>query len=327
MNDGRLEADHRRLDYRNFTDDEEVTLLTHKRDTDVPDNPVSDVCDGPDSQIHNEKTLHGARPRRNERERPPVGVLDLEAAGGVGAGRWINMESRPSAVTRQTARLWLIRDRFIAGHSSCELRRHLDSVPSETWWIVAVSGRATLTRRSIELVNLVRIQFIRPMWWGTRDNISETTPVAVVTRPRSGPDQLEDLLRRLLMAVDTPAPISEVPAVEKLLQRLMAETQSHPPPVVSPPESVGLEKMLRSFLSGQQQTWPPSRQRPIRRDWNGVVCLSCGKSGHAATWCPTLDESFPFRVRRHCYMGSELARISRSSPRALERPRRHHTNQ
>ena len=32
----------------------------------------------------------------------------------------------------QTARLWLIRDRFIAGHSSCELRRYLDSVPLET---------------------------------------------------------------------------------------------------------------------------------------------------------------------------------------------------
>ena len=32
----------------------------------------------------------------------------------------------------QTARLRLIRDRFIAGHSSCELLRYLDSVPSET---------------------------------------------------------------------------------------------------------------------------------------------------------------------------------------------------
>ena len=31
----------------------------------------------------------------------------------------------------QTARLRLIRDRFIAGHSSCELCRHLDSVPPE----------------------------------------------------------------------------------------------------------------------------------------------------------------------------------------------------
>ena len=33
---------------------------------------------------------------------------------------------------RQTARLRLIRDRFIAGHSNCDLRRHLDSAPPET---------------------------------------------------------------------------------------------------------------------------------------------------------------------------------------------------
>ena len=32
----------------------------------------------------------------------------------------------------QTAHLRLIRDRFIAGHGSCELRRHLDSVPPES---------------------------------------------------------------------------------------------------------------------------------------------------------------------------------------------------
>ena len=30
------------------------------------------------------------------------------------------------------ARLRIIRDRFVAGHTSCELRRHLDSVPPET---------------------------------------------------------------------------------------------------------------------------------------------------------------------------------------------------
>ena len=32
----------------------------------------------------------------------------------------------------QTARLLLIPNRFIGGHNSCELRRHLDSVPPET---------------------------------------------------------------------------------------------------------------------------------------------------------------------------------------------------
>ena len=31
-----------------------------------------------------------------------------------------------------TARLNIIRDRFVAGHDSCALRRHLDSVPPDT---------------------------------------------------------------------------------------------------------------------------------------------------------------------------------------------------
>ena len=52
---------------------------------------------------------------------------------------------------------------------------------------------------------------------GDSDNISETTRVSAVTRPRSGPDQLEDLLRRLLMAVDTPAPIPEVPPCREVV--------------------------------------------------------------------------------------------------------------
>ena len=68
---------------------------------------------------------------------------------------------------------------------------------------------------------------------GDSDNINETKRVAAVTRPKSGPVQLEDFLRRLLAAVDTPAPVPEAPAVEKLLQCLAAETQSRLSPVVS----------------------------------------------------------------------------------------------
>ena len=196
----------------------------------------------------------------------------------------------------QTARLRLIRDRFIVGHSSCELRRHLDSVPPETPNVVdrcrVWESHADPAFRWISKPSPVPIYPTYVV--GDSNNISETTQVAVVNRPRSGPDQLEDLLRWLLMAVDSPAPIPEVPPVEKLLQRLVTETQSRPSPVVSPPASMGLEKMLRSFLSGQQPTRPPPRQRLIRRDWSGVVCFSCGKSGHAATRCPNLDESFLF---------------------------------
>ena len=86
--------------------------------------------------------------------------------------------------------------------------------------------------------------------------------------------------------------------VEKLSQRLVTETQSWPSPVVSPPASAGLEQMLRSFLSRQQPTRPPPIPRPVRRDWNDVVCFSSGKSGHAATRCPNLNESFPFMQPR-----------------------------
>ena len=198
----------------------------------------------------------------------------------------------------QTARLRLIRDRFIAGHSSCEPWRHLDSVPPETPIRDVVDRCRAWESHADPAVRRVSKPSPDPIYpayvVGDSDSISETTWVAAVTQPRSGPDQLEDLLRRLLMAVDSPAPIPEVPPVEKLLQRLVTETQSRPSPVVSPPALAGLEQMLRSFLSGQQPTRPPPRQRPIRRDWNGVVCFSCGKSGHAATRCPNLDESFPF---------------------------------
>ena len=86
----------------------------------------------------------------------------------------------------QTAHLRLIRDRFIAGHSSCEL--YLDSVPPDS-----------------------------------------VPQVAMVTKPKSPPDQVEDLLKRLLTGMASPAPVPapvpEVPMVEKLLQRLVAETR------------------------------------------------------------------------------------------------------
>ena len=181
----------------------------------------------------------------------------------------------------QTARLQLIRDRFIAGHSSCELRRYLDSIPPETPMRDVVDRCRVWESHADPAVRRVSKTSPDPIYPAyvveDSDNISETKRVAAVTRPKSGPDQLEDMLRRLLAAIATQAPVPalvpDVPAVEKLLQRLVAETQSRPPPVVTPPESVGLEKLLRSYLSGQQPVRPQTRQRPIRRDWNGVVSV------------------------------------------------------
>ena len=185
----------------------------------------------------------------------------------------------------QTARLRLFRDRFIAGHSSCELRRHLDSV--RVWESHADPAVRRVSKPSLDPIYPAYVV-------GDSDSISETTRVAAVTQPRSGLGQLEDLLRRLLMAVDTPAPIPEVPPVEKLLQRLLTETQSRPSPVVSPPASVGLEPDATVVPLWTAADEAASSTATHRRDWKGVLCFSCGKSGHAATQCPNLDESFPF---------------------------------
>ena len=124
----------------------------------------------------------------------------------------------------QTARLHLIWDRFIAGHSSCELRRHLDSVPPpppETPIRDVVDRYRVWESHADPAVRRVSKTSPDPTYpayvVGDADRTSETTRVAAVTGQRSGTSQLEDLLRRLL-TVESPAPTPEVPEVEKLLQ-------------------------------------------------------------------------------------------------------------
>ena len=109
----------------------------------------------------------------------------------------------------QTARLRLIRDRFIAviavvscggTWTVCHLR-----LLYGTWWIVAASGNHA--DPAVCQVSKPSPDPIYPAYVvGDSDKISETTRVAAVTRPKSGPDQLE--IQLLLAAVDTPALVS-----------------------------------------------------------------------------------------------------------------------
>ena len=109
----------------------------------------------------------------------------------------------------QTPRLRLIRDRFIAGHSNCDLRRHF----------------ATCADTAVRRVSKPSPDPIYPAYAvGDADNNSETTRVVAVTGQRSSSNQLKDLLRRVLTPAEPPARKPEVPALEKLLQQLVKET-------------------------------------------------------------------------------------------------------
>ena len=138
----------------------------------------------------------------------------------------------------RTAQLRLIRDRFIAGHSNCDLRRHLDSVPPETpirdivdrcrvWESHADPASRRLTKPNPDPIYPAYVV-------GEADYNTETTRVAEVTGQNSESHQLEVLLQRVLSTAGWPAPKPEVPEVEKLLQQLVRETRSRPTKDVNP---------------------------------------------------------------------------------------------
>ena len=89
----------------------------------------------------------------------------------------------------QTAHLRLIRDRFIAGHSSCELRRHLDSVPHETPIRDVVDRCRVWESHANPAVRRVSKPSPDPTYpayvVGDADRTSETSRVAAVTGQRS----------------------------------------------------------------------------------------------------------------------------------------------
>ena len=100
----------------------------------------------------------------------------------------------------RTAQLRLIRDRFIAGHSNCDLRPYLDSVPPETpirdivdrcrvWESHADPASRQLTKPNPDPICPAYVV-------GEADFNTETTRMAELTGHNLEFHQLEDLLRR-----------------------------------------------------------------------------------------------------------------------------------
>ena len=204
----------------------------------------------------------------------------------------------------QVARLRLIRDRFIAGHANCDLRRYLDCVPPDTPLRDIVdrcrvweSHGSTETRRvSKPIPDPVYPTYVVEQ----PDYDSEPVCMVSVNKQNSQVDQTDELLKKLLEALTPVKPINppvrapDSITLDKLSELLMSHVVRSKPELPTVMEPAGLEAMLRSYFTGQQLTGPGPRGRPLRKDWSDMKCFSCGKSGHSATRCLTLDASFPF---------------------------------
>ena len=191
----------------------------------------------------------------------------------------------------QTSQLRLIRDRFIAGHESCELRRHLDCLPPDTPLRDIVDrcrvweSHSDLSGRNVNQPKLTYPAYV------VKPSEKDPEPVRAVTvnKPERSVEDTNELLRKLVEMLTTGANTT-VKAPEPLTEKVAARKPALP----APQAFSKLETKLQSFLENRRMPNQEFRQRPVQRDWSEVKCFSCGKSGHSATRCLTLDITFPF---------------------------------
>ena len=157
----------------------------------------------------------------------------------------------------QTARLRLIRDRFIAG-----LCRYLDCVPPDTPLRDIVHRCRVWESHAYPEVRRISKPIPEPAYptYVVKQPDYETEPVRVVTvnKPNSSVDQSEELLKKLLAVltptVSPPARAPELSPMDKLVQLLLSETAMREPAPPTPVEPPGLETLLQTYFAEQQ--WP-----------------------------------------------------------------------
>ena len=171
----------------------------------------------------------------------------------------------------QVALLRLIRDRFIARHESCELRRHLDCLPPDTALRDIVDRCRVLESHadtSVRRVSKPMPEQAYPAYM-VRKPEYEAEPVRAVTvnKPDSSVDQSKELLKKLLAvltpAVPAPARAPEPSPMDKLIQLLIEKITKNKPAPPVPAEPTKLETMLRTYFGGKQSSSQQSRLRPV----------------------------------------------------------------
>ena len=203
----------------------------------------------------------------------------------------------------QTALLRLIRDRFIAGHESCELRRHLDCLPPDTPLRDIVDRCRVWESHTEPSVRQVSRPTPEPGYlaYMIKKPEYEDKPVRTVTvnRPESSVDQSKELPKKLLAiltpAVPAPARAPELSSMDKLVQLLAGRLAKNTP--VPPAEPMKLETMLRTYFGEKQSPSQQSRLRPVGRNWSDVVFLMW-KNGSQCKPLPNVRYDFPIYIAR-----------------------------
>ena len=232
----------------------------------------------------------------------------------------------------QTSRLRLIQDRFIAGHESCKLRRHLDCLPPDTplrdivdrcrvWESHSdFSGRSASRPEPPYPAYVVK----------TPEKEHEPVRAVRVNKPECPVDDTNELLRKLVEMLTPKATsttrVPESSGLDKLAQLLSEKVATRKPTLPVQTEPIKLETRLQNFLEGRQRANQEFRQRPVQRDWSEMKCFSCGKSGHSATRCPTLYVAFPFILPGWKAEKSSSGYMMISPRRAMERRQAENAN-
>ena len=169
---------------------------------------------------------------------------------------WQTIEDSLNEPPGKSGRLRLIRDRFIAGHDNCDLRRHLDSVPPETLIRDVVDRCRVWESHADQMVRRMTKptpDMTYPAYAvGEADKDKEAIKVAAVTGLRSDQNQLQDLLRRIVSAIERPTPTPEMSDIRKMLLQLTRELPDEPAPVVDAPVPT-LEQRLRSVRNDRRK--------------------------------------------------------------------------
>ena len=166
----------------------------------------------------------------------------------------------------QTSRLRLIRDRFIAGHESCELRRHLDCLPPDTPLRHIVDRcRVWESHSDFPGRSISRPEPPYPAYVVTTPE-KEPDPVRAVTvnKPECPAEDTNELLKKLVeMLTPKATPTTRVPelaGLDKLAQLLTEKVATRKPTLPMQTEPIKLETRLQDFLEGRQRADQEFRQ-------------------------------------------------------------------